>query len=326
MVKIGNITFRNYPLLLAPMEDITDQAFRLICKEFGADLMFTEFVSSEALVRDVDKSLKKMRIDSRERPLGIQIFGHDKKAMIEAAKLAERFEPDLIDLNFGCPIKKVVKKGGGAAALKNPDEMIKMTRSIVKATAIPVSVKTRLGWDENRKIIDQIAEPLQDTGICALTIHGRTRNQFYKGNADWSLIGKIKDNPNIEIPIIGNGDIDGPESAHRSIQKYHTDAIMIGRAAMGQPWLFNAIHAYLEKREKPIKPGVNERIEIFKKHLRYAIDLKGEEKAVKEIRKFYSGYFKGVPNFKPFKIKLMAARSQNEIHEILENFGEIYSW
>ena len=323
MVKIGNITFRNYPLLLAPMEDITDQAFRLICKEFGADLMFTEFVSSEALVRDVDKSIKKMHIDGRERPLGIQIFGHDKRSMIEATKYAERFEPDLIDLNFGCPVKKVVKKGGGAAVLKNPDEMIEMTRAIVKATNIPVSLKTRLGWDENHKIIDQIAEPLQDTGICALTIHGRTRNQFYKGIADWSLIRKIKDNPNIEIPIIGNGDIDGAERAHQYIQKYQTDALMIGRATIGQPWLFNEIHAYLEKREKPATPDLNERIEIFKKHLHYAIELKGEEKAVKEIRKFYSGYFKGVPNFKPFKVRLMTANTRDEIFEILQAFSKV---
>lgn len=319
MVKIGNNNFRHYPLILAPMEDITDRAFRLVCKDFGADLMFTEFVSSEALIRDADKSIKKMYIDERERPLGIQIFGHDKQSMVSAAKYAERFKPDLIDLNFGCPVKKVVRKGGGAAILKNPDHMLDMTRAIVKSTDIPVSVKTRTGWDEDSKIIDQLAEPLQDTGICALTIHGRTRAQLYKGNADWTLIGQIKNNPRINIPIIGNGDIDSPEKAAQAIRNYNTDAIMIGRASIGNPWLFRDIHAYLNEGELPPPPELRERIEVFKKHLSYAIEIKGEEKAVIEIRKFYSGYFKGISHFKPYKIRLMKASTVKEIQTILKD-------
>jgi len=318
MVKIGNIDFRHYPLVLAPMEDITDRAFRLVCKDLGADLMFTEFVSSEALIRDAHKSIKKMYLDERERPLGIQIFGHDKQSMVKAAKYAERFKPDLIDLNFGCPVKKVVRKGGGAAILKTPDQMIDMTRAIVKSTDIPVSVKTRIGWDEDSKIIDQLAEPLQDTGICALTIHGRTRAQLYKGYADWTLIGQIKNNSAIKIPIIGNGDIDSPEKAAQAIKNYNTDAIMIGRASIGNPWLFRDIHAYLNEGELPSPPELSERIAVFKKHLNYAIEIKGEEKAVIEIRKFYSGYFKGISYFKPFKIRLMRAKTEKEVQTILK--------
>jgi len=304
------------------MEDITDQAYRLICKEFGADLMFTEFVSSEALVRDADKSIKKMQINRYERPLGIQIFGHDKRSMVEAAKYAERFEPDLIDLNFGCPVKKVVKKGGGAAALKDPNQLITMTKAIVEAVEIPVSVKTRLGWDDDSKVIDRLAEPLQETGICALTIHGRTRAQFYKGHADWTMIGEIKRNPNIEIPVIGNGDIDGAEKAAHFINKYHTDAIMIGRASIGNPWLFKQIHSYLRDPNPIPIPNLEERTKVLRKHLNYSIDIKGEKKAVKEIRKFYSGYFKGLSHFKPFKIRLMQADSKDEITDILHEMNQ----
>ncbi|MCF8337231.1 MAG: tRNA dihydrouridine synthase DusB [Bacteroidales bacterium] len=317
MITIGNIRFTQYPLVLAPMEDITDRAFRLICKQFGADLVFTEFVSSEGLIRDADKSLNKMVLDERERPLGIQIFGHDQRSMVEAARYAAKFEPDLIDINFGCPVKKVVKKGGGAAALKDPERMIALTRAIVEATDIPVSVKTRLGWDEESKNIDKIAEPLQDTGIAALTIHGRTRAQFYKGRADWTLIRSIKDNPNIEIPIIGNGDIDSVERAARHISDYRTDAIMIGRAVVGNPWIFKQIRHYLRHGTLLPQPSLQERIDVFCNHLQKAIEIKGEKKATIEIRKFYSGYFKGIPRFKPFKIRLMKAKSEKEVHTIL---------
>lgn len=320
MVTVGNIRFTHYPLVLAPMEDITDRAFRLICKQFGADLMFTEFVSSEGLIRDADKSLKKMVLDERERPLGIQIFGHDQRSMVEAARYAAKFEPDLIDINFGCPVKKVVKKGGGAAALKDPEGMIGMTQAIVEATDIPVTVKTRLGWDEASKNIDKIAEPLQNTGIAALTIHGRTRAQFYKGRADWSLIRAIQDNPNIEIPIIGNGDIDSAEKAARYISDYRTDAIMIGRAAVGNPWIFKQIRHYLNHGTVLPQPSLQERIDVFCDHLQKAISIKGEEKAIIEIRKFYSGYFRGVPRFKLIKVQLMQAKSEKEIHTILNEF------
>lgn len=320
MVTIGNIRFTHYPLVLAPMEDITDRAFRLICKQFGADLMFTEFVSSEGLIHDADKSLKKMVLDERERPLGIQIFGHDQESMVEAARYAAKFEPDLIDINFGCPVKKVVKKGGGAAAMKDPERMIAMTQAIVEATDIPVTVKTRLGWDEDSKNIDRIAEPLQNTGIAALTIHGRTRAQFYKGRADWSLIRNIHNNPNINIPIIGNGDIDSAEKAARYISDYRTDAIMIGRAAVGNPWIFKQIRHYLDHGTLLPQPSLQERIDVFCDHLQKAISIKGEEKAIIEIRKFYSGYFRGVPRFKPFKVRLMQAKSEKEIHTILNEF------
>mgnify|MGYP006281451085 CR=1 FL=1 len=317
MVRIGNISFEHYPLVLAPMEDITDQAFRLICKSFGADLMFTEFVSSEGLIRDADKSLRKMHINDRERPLGIQIFGHDKRSMVRAAHYAARFEPDLIDINFGCPVKKVVRKGGGAAALKDPEAMIEMTRAIVKATDIPVSVKTRLGWDEKSIVIDRIAEPLQDTGICALTIHGRTRSQMYKGTADWTLIGAIKQNPAIEIPIIGNGDIDSAEKAADYTQTYQPDAIMIGRASTGYPWIFEEIRHHFDTGETLPLPSLDQRIGVFKQHLDKATEIKGSKKAIIEIRKFYSGYFKGIPHFKPYKVQLMQATSIEQIEDIL---------
>lgn len=318
MLKIGDISLEGTPLLLAPMEDITDQPFRKICKRFGADLGYTEFISSEGLIRDAGKNVKKLSIDQDERPVGIQIFGHDIKSMVAAARYAEKANPEIIDLNYGCPVKKVINKGAGAALLKNPEHMIKMTRAIVEAVDVPVTVKTRLGWDNGSLIIDQLAEKLQDTGIKALTIHGRTRSQLYKGVADWSLIRKVKQNPNIEIPIIGNGDIDSPEKAKEYTEKFHPDALMIGRAAMGNPWIFREIKHFMEKGGKLPLPTLEERIKVCLEHLQEERELKGERAAVIEMRKNYPGYFKGIANFKHHKIKLMQAANLHEISQILE--------
>lgn len=319
MLKTGNIELKGTPLLLAPMEDITDRPFRKICKRFGADIVYTEFISSEGLIRDADKSIKKLVIDEEERPVGIQIFGHDIESMVRAARYAEKAAPEVIDLNFGCPVKKVVKKGAGAALLKNPEFMLKMTRAIVEAVDVPVTVKTRLGWDHDSQIIDQLAEPLQETGIKALTIHGRTRSQLYKGIADWTLIGKIKQNPNIEIPIIGNGDIDSVEKAKEMLEKYNPDALMIGRAAIGNPWIFEQVKLYLEKGKLIAPPSIENRIEICLEHLLEEVKTKGERGAIIEMRKNYSGYFKGVKNFKPHKIKLMQAENIEDIYRIFED-------
>lgn len=319
-MKIADISFPDVPLLLAPMEDITDLPFRKICKKFGADLVYTEFISSEGLIRDAGKSVKKLQIDNEERPVGIQIFGHDINSMVAAARYVEKAHPDFIDLNYGCPVKKVVNKGAGAALLKNPEHMLKMTRAIVEAVDLPVTVKTRLGWDMDSIIIEKLAEPLQETGISALTIHGRTRSQLYKGIADWSMIKKIKENPNIEIPIIGNGDIDSAEKAKYALDHFQPDALMIGRAAIGNPWIFSQVRTYLEKGFIPPEPDLHERVKVCRGHLIQEMALKGERSAVIEMRKNYSGYFKGVQNFKPFKLKLMKAETKEELDNI---FAEI---
>src|SRR5258705_5206370 len=275
MIKIGNIELPDFPLLLAPMEDVSDPSFRAVCKDNGADLMFSEFISSEGLIRDAMKSKMKLDFSEEERPFGIQIFGGDEEAMAMSAKICEAVNPDLVDINFGCPVKKVVTKGAGAAVLKDVDVMVKLTEAVVRSTSLPVTVKTRLGWDEDSKNIEEVALRLQDVGIQALAIHGRTRCQLYKGEADWTLIGKVKDNPRIKIPIFGNGDIDSPEKALEYKNKYGVDGIMIGRAAIGYPWIFNEIKHYVQTGELAAPPTIEDRIAVCKKHLHKSYEWKG---------------------------------------------------
>jgi tRNA-dihydrouridine synthase B len=320
LVKIGNIGLVECPLFLAPMEDITDSPFRTICKGFGVDVLITEFVSSEGLVHDAAKSKMKMTFQEEERPLGIQIFGHSIDSMQRATEMAEAMNPDFIDINFGCPVRKVVMKGGGAALLNDLPKMIRMTETVVKSTKLPVTVKTRLGWDEKNKNILEITERLQDAGIQAISIHGRTRSQLYGGIADWTLIGEVKNNQRIHIPVIGNGDVTSAIGAKEKRNRYGVDGIMIGRAATGNPWLFREIKAYLEKAELIDPPGIAERIEITKTHLKKSIDYKGEISTLFEMRKFYSGYFKGIPDFKKYRMRLVTAPTIEEIYSIL---GEI---
>lgn len=320
MITTKTFALPGTPLLLAPMEDITTGPFRKICKKYGAELVYTEFISSEGLIRDAGKSLRKLKVDDQERPVAIQIFGHDTENMVKAAQLAAEAGPEMIDLNFGCPVKKVVRKGAGAAMLRNPDKMITMTREIVQAVDIPVTVKTRLGWDADSIIIEKLAEPLQETGIAALTIHARTRAQMYKGQADWSHIRAVKQNPNIEIPIIGNGDIDSAGKAKYFLEEYHPDALMIGRAAIGNPWIFKQISEYLQTGIKVAMPDANERVKITLEHLQAEMQEKTEREAIFEMRKMYSGYFKGVDNFKPQKIRIMEAESYKEVKAVLEKW------
>jgi len=317
MLKIGNIELPSMPLLLAPMEDITDPPFRKICKSFGADLMYTEFISSEGLIRDAVKSTRKLNISEEERPIGIQIFGHNIESMRKAAELAEAAHPDLIDINFGCPVRKVVNKGAGAAMLNDIPKMVEMTRELVKSTSLPVTVKTRLGWDEKNKVIVDVAERLQDTGIKALTIHGRTRSQIYSGTADWTLIGEVKNNPRMKIPIFGNGDIINPQQAAEFIEKYHIDGIMIGRATIGNPWLFRQIRAYLENKEIIALPDITERVSICREHLLLSVEMKGEKTGILEMRKHFNGYFKGIRNFKPYRIALLQTTDVSETEKLL---------
>ncbi len=306
-----------FPLYLAPMEEVTDPSFRHLCKDFGADVLISEFISSDALSREVEKSIRKMHFDEDERPFGIQIFGHDEDSLIAAARLAESANPDFIDINWGCPVKKVVSKGAGSAILKDIPKMIRLTKAVVDAVSLPVTVKTRLGWEEAEKPIVEAAEMLQDVGIKALTIHGRTRSQMYSGTADWTLIGEVKNNPRMSIPIIGNGDIDSPEKAVEYKKRFGVDAIMIGRAAIGNPWIFRQIKDYLQGRE-PSYPDYKERVNVCLKHLQMAKEWKGERTAILEMRKHYANYFKGIPHFKERKIKLMSALSIEECAEILQ--------
>ncbi len=318
MIKIGNIELKDYPLFLAPLEDITDPPFRALCKQFGADVMYTEFISSEGLIRDADKSVKKLDFSEYERPIGIQIFGHNVESMKLAAIQAEKANPDLIDINFGCPVKKVVSKGAGAAMLRNVPLMIKITEAVVKATKLPVTVKTRLGWDENSKNIVEVAEQLQDAGIRAISIHGRTKAQLYRGAADWTLIGKVKNNSRMKIPVIGNGDVDGPVKALEMREKYNVDGIMIGRAIIGNPWIFKEIKHYFLYKEILPQPGIEEKIDICRRHLLKSIEWKGERRGVFEMRKHYSNYFKGIPNFKQYKIGLMSQENHEGIDALFE--------
>lgn len=323
-MKIGNITFDHYPLLLAPLEDITDLPFRLLCKRLGADLMYTEFISSEGLIRDARKSVVKLELEEEERPIGIQIFGHDTQSMIRATEIATAAKPDLIDINFGCPVRKVTGKGAGAAMLRDVPKMIEITKAVVDATRLPVTVKTRLGWDDNSKNIVEVAEQLQDTGIAALSIHGRTRAQLYGGKADWTLIGEVKNNPRMKIPIIGNGDVTDPYTAQEMRNRYGVDGIMIGRAAIGYPWIFREVGEYLKSGSIPPGPGISERVDICKEHLRHSVTYKGERRGMFEMRKHYSNYFKGFANFKPFKMKLMAVETADEVMAVLEEIRIAY--
>lgn len=324
IMKIGNITFEAYPLILAPLEDITDLPFRLLCKKLGADLMYTEFISSEGLIRDAWKSVVKLELKEEERPIGIQIFGHDTDSMIRATEIAAEAGPDLIDINFGCPVRKVTNKGAGAAMLKDVPRMIEIARAVVRATTLPVTVKTRLGWDESSKNIVEVAEQLQDTGIAALSIHGRTRAQLYGGKADWTLIGEVKDNPRITIPIIGNGDINGPEVAMEMKNRYGVDGLMIGRAAIGYPWIFREIRQYFMDGSIASPPDINERVGVCKQHLLHSIKFKGERRGMFEMRKHYSNYFKGLPNFKPFKMRLMKEEEADKLIEVLDEIRATY--
>ena len=328
-MKIGNILLGEYPLFLAPMEDITDPSFRMVCKMNGADFMYTEFVSSDGLIRDGQKSVKKLDIYDFERPIGIQLYGHLVNSMVEAALIAEQANPEIIDINFGCPVKKIANRGAGAGMLRNIPLMIEMTKAIVKAVKLPVTVKTRLGWDDDSKFIVDIAEKLQDTGIEALTIHGRTRAQLYKGDADWTLIGEVKNNPRMKIPIIGNGDIDGPVKAKEMFDKYGVDGIMIGRATVGRPWIFRDIRHFLNSGEILPEPSVNEKADLALLHLDKSLEFKEGKRAIFEMRRHLSNYFKGLPHFKETRLKLLTASEVDEIkiiiQEIRENWGDFRS-
>ncbi len=325
MPKIGNIQLPEFPILLAPMEDVSDPPFRAVCKDNGADLMYSEFISSEGLIRDAIKSLKKLDFSEEERPFGIQIFGGDEEAMAMSARICETVNPDLVDINFGCPVKKVVSKGAGAGVLKDIDLMVRLTEAVVKSTNLPVTVKTRLGWDEQSKNIEEVAERMQDVGVKALSIHGRTRAQLYKGEADWTLIAKVKNNPRIHIPIFGNGDIDSPQKALLYKNRYGVDGIMIGRAAIGYPWIFREIKSYLKDQTILPPPTLVERIEVCKKHLHKSIDWKGPIVGINEMRRHYTNYLKGLPGIKEFRYRLVTLNSPQEINEVLDEITAHYS-
>ena len=321
-MNIGNIEFGPRPLFLAPMEDVTDASFRYICKKFGADMVYTEFVSSDALVRDVPKSLAKFTIYDYERPIGIQIYGNIPDAMVDSAVKVERACPDVIDINFGCPVKKIAGRGAGSGMMREPDKMVEITRRVVEAVHTPVTVKTRLGWDNDSKIIVELAERLQDAGIAALTIHGRTRAQMYKGEADWSLIGAVKNNPRMHIPIIGNGDIRTPQDAKNAFDRYGVDAIMIGRASFGHPWIFSEIRHYLDTGEELPPMSVADRVALAKDHLAKSIEIKGERRGVFEMRRHLACYFKGLDNFKETRLKLVTLTDIEELNKTLDFVGE----
>lgn len=325
MVTIGNIQLPDFPLLLAPMEDVSDPPFRAVCKDKGADLMYTEFISSEGLIRDAIKSRKKLDIFDYERPIGIQIFGGDEESLAMAARIVDVTNPDLLDINFGCPVKKVAMKGAGAGVLKDIDLMVRLTSAVVKATNLPVTVKTRLGWDDNTRNIEEVAERLQDVGIKALAIHGRTRTQMYKGSADWTLIGKVKNNPRIQIPIFGNGDIDSPEKALEYKNRYGIDGIMIGRAAIGYPWIFNEIKHYLKTGEHAAPPDLQERIAVCKKHLHKSVEWKGPIVGIFEMRRHYANYLKGLPGIKEFRQRLVVLNTTQEIDAVLDEVADYYA-
>jgi nifR3 family TIM-barrel protein len=325
MPNIGHIQLPDFPLLLAPMEDVSDPPFRAVCKDNGADLMYTEFISSEGLIRDAIKSRKKLDIFDYERPIGIQIFGGDEESLSMAAKIVEVTNPDLLDINFGCPVKKVAMKGAGAGVLKDIDLMVRLTSAVVKSTSLPVTVKTRLGWDDNNKNIEEVAERLQDVGIQALAIHGRTRTQMYKGSADWTLIGKVKNNPRIKIPIFGNGDIDSPEKALEYKNRYGVDGIMIGRAAIGYPWIFNEIKHFVKTGEHLPAPGIEDRVAVCRKHLHKSVEWKNPIVGVNEMRRHYANYLKGLPNIKEYRNKLVTLKEVEEIDAVLDEIARNYT-
>ena len=323
MPTIGNIDLGEFPLLLAPMEDVSDPPFRRLCKMHGADMLYSEFISSEGLIRDAIKSRQKLDIFDYERPVGIQIFGGDEEAMALSAKIVATVNPDLVDINFGCPVKKVVSKGAGAGVLKDIDLMVRLTKAVVNSTTLPVTVKTRLGWDEQSINIEEVAERLQDVGISALTIHARTRSQMYKGHSDWSYIAKVKNNPRMHIPIFGNGDIDSPEKALEYRNKYGIDGIMIGRAAIGYPWIFNEIKHYFATGELLPSPTIADRVEAAKNHLLWSVEWKGERQGVVEMRRHYANYFKGIPNFKEHRHRLVTLDASQEVVKALDNVLEV---
>jgi nifR3 family TIM-barrel protein len=325
MPKIGNIILPDYPLLLAPMEDVSDPPFRRLCKMHGADLMYSEFISSEGLIRDAMKSRMKLDIFDYERPVGIQIFGGDEEAMALSAKIVETVQPDLVDINFGCPVKKVVCKGAGAGVLKDIDLMVRLTKAVIKSTHLPVTVKTRLGWDESSINIDEVAERLQDIGVQALTVHARTRAQMYKGHSDWTHIERIKNNPRISMPIFGNGDIDSPEKAQEYKNKFGLDGMMIGRAAIGYPWIFNEIKHFFKTGEKLAPPTVADRVEAAQNHLIWSMEWKGERVGIVEMRRHYTNYFKGIQDFKPYKQRLVTTDGYNELFDIFNQIKEVYA-
>lgn len=321
---IGDLDLGEKPLFLAPMEDITDPSFRYLCKKFGADVMYTEFISSDGLIRDGAKSVRKLDIFDYERPMGIQLYGHLIDSMVEATHRAVEARPEIIDINYGCPVRKIANRGAGAGMLANIPLMLEMTRAIVDASPIPVTVKTRLGWDEDQKIIVEVAEQLQDQGITALTIHGRTRAQMYKGRADWTLIGEVKNNPRMKIPIIGNGDITTPQEAREAFDRYGVDGIMIGRAAVGKPWLFSHVKHYLRTGELLALPTVSEKVDMARMQFSKSLEVKSEPVGIYEMRRHLSNYFKGLPNFKELRIKLLTSLDVEEIFSVLEEIREKY--
>lgn len=323
-MQIGELDLGEQPLFLAPMEDITDPSFRYLCKKFGADMMYTEFISSDGLIRDGAKSVKKLDIFDYERPMGIQLYGHIVESMVEATHRAVESKPEIIDINYGCPVRKIANRGAGAGMLANIPLMLEMTRAIVDASPIPVTVKTRLGWDEQQKVIKEVAEQLQDQGIAALTIHGRTRAQMYKGQADWTLIGEVKNNPRMKIPIIGNGDITTPMEAKDAFDRFGVDGIMIGRAAVGKPWLFNHVKHYLQKGELLDPPTVSEKVDMARQQFIKSLEVKSEPVGIYEMRRHLSNYFKGLPHFKELRLKLLTTLDVDEIFHLLEAIREKY--
>lgn len=322
MVKIRDIELGAFPLLLAPMEDVSDPPFRALCKAHGADLMYTEFISSEGLIRDAIKSRQKLDIFDYERPIGIQIFGGDEEAMAISAQIVDATNPDLLDINFGCPVKKVVCKGAGAGVLKDIDLMVRLTKACINSTKLPVTVKTRLGWDDSSINIMEVAERLQDIGIEALSIHGRTRAQMYKGEADWRMIAEVKNNQRIRIPIFGNGDIDSPEKALEYKNRYGVDGIMIGRAAIGYPWIFNEIKHFMKTGEHLPAPTIGQRVEAARKHLEMSVQWKGESLGIAEMKRHYTNYFKGIAHFKEYRTRLVTSFALNEILDTLSYIAE----
>ena len=326
MPKIGDIQLPDFPLLLAPMEDVSDPPFRALCKENGADVVYTEFISSEGLIRDAAKSVMKLDIYEKERPVGIQIFGANLDSMLQSVEIVEKSQPDIIDINFGCPVKKVVSKGAGAGILRDIDKMVSLTKAMVEHTQLPVTVKTRLGWDHDSIKIVEVAERLQDVGCKAIAIHGRTRVQMYKGHANWDPIAEVKNNPRMHIPVFGNGDVDSPEAAQRMRDEYGLDGAMIGRASIGNPWFFNEVKHYLKTGEKLSPPTMAERVEAARRHLQMAIDWKGEKLGVFETRRHYTNYFRGIPHFKEYRMKMVTSDDAADVfaafEEVLEKFGD----
>ncbi len=325
MAKIRDLDLGEFPLLLAPMEDVSDTPFRFLCKEHGCDMLYTEFISVEGLIRDAEKSMQKLDIYDHERPIGIQIFGAEMESMVQATDIVLEAKPELLDINYGCPVKKVVCKDAGAGILKDVPKMIRLTEAIVKRSHLPVTVKTRLGWDEDSKHIVEVAERLQDIGIEALSIHARTRSQMYKGEADWTLVGEVKNNPRMHIPIFGNGDIDSPEKAKEYKERYGVDGIMIGRASIGYPWIFREIKHFLATGEKLEAPGLHERVDAAKRHLRHSIEWKGEKLGVLEMRRHYTNYFKSMEGIKHFRAMLVSEMEPNNLYGILDKIQEHYS-